>query len=123
MNGPPVRGWEAVEHADERVRERAMARQRKADRRRRRRSGSVWVLRILLPVLGAAAMLALLGSEGGDWPPAAGAAILLAPALVSAATARRDGPVAVVLWLLLTLAAEVALVFGVGLVALGLGPS
>jgi hypothetical protein len=128
MDGPPARGWEAVEHAEARVRERAMARQRAADRRRRRRSGTVWVLRILLPVLGAAAVLALLQARGdlGDLSAVAAvavpAAVLLIPALASALLARAEGLADAVLWLLVTLAAELALAFGVGLDLLGLGP-
>ncbi len=118
-----------MEHADARVRERAVARQRAEDRRRRRRSGTVWALRVLLPVLGAAAVLAALelaGGDLGDWTPGAAAAIpaaaVVLPALAVAALARRDGPVVALLWPLVTLAAEIALVFAVGLVGLGLGP-
>jgi hypothetical protein len=118
-----------VEHAETRVRERAVARQRAADRRRRRRTGTVWALRLLLPFLGAAAVLALFRREGGDlsgWSLAAAAAIpaaiLLVPALVSAALARREGAILAILWLLVTLAAEIVLVFGVGFLALDLGP-
>jgi hypothetical protein len=105
-----------------------MARQRAADRRRRRRSATVWVLRILLPVLGAAAALALLQVNGdlSDLSPAAAvavpAAVLLIPALASALLARVDGLADAVLWLLVTLAGELALAFGVGLDLLGLGP-
>jgi hypothetical protein len=90
----------------------------------------VWALRVLLPVLGAAAALAVLEGAGGDLgrlSPAAAvalpAAALLVPALACAVVARGDGPAEVVLWLLVALAAELALVFAVGLVALGLGPS
>jgi hypothetical protein len=129
MDGPSVRGWEAVEHAEARVRERAMARQRAADRRRRRRSGVVWALRALLPVLGAAALLALLQAEGdlAGLSPAAAVAVpvtlLLVPALICALLARAEGLADAVLWLLVTLAAELALAFGVGLDLLGLGPA
>jgi hypothetical protein len=119
-----------VEHAEARVRERAVARQRAADRRRRRRSGWVWVLRVLLPVAGAAAVLAVLQAAGGDLrklSPAEAIAVPVAalalPALACAWISRRDGRAEAVLWLLVTLAAEVALVFGAGLLALGLGPT
>jgi hypothetical protein len=129
MEGPPARGWEAVEHAEARVRERAVARQRSADRRRRRRSATAWILRILLPVLGAAAVLALLQHEGGDLrrlSPAAAVgiplALLVVPALISGRLARDHGRAEMVLWPLVTLAAELALVFGAGLALLGLGP-
>jgi hypothetical protein len=114
------RGWEAVEHAEERLATRAAARERAADRRRRRRGGATWVLRLLLPLAGAAGVLAAL--EGS--PP--GAALLVAiavvPALLSGALARRESALDALLWALVTLAAEIALVFAVGLVALGLGP-
>jgi hypothetical protein len=90
----------------------------------------VWVLRILLPFLGAAAVLAALeqaGGDLGDWSSAAAVAIpvaiLLVPAVVSGVLARRDGIPLAILWFLVTLAAELALVFCVGLVALGLGPA
>ena len=119
-----------MEHAGERVRERAVARQRAEDRRRRRRSLGVWTLRVLLPFVGAAAVLAaveLAGGDLGDWSPAAAVAvpvaILLVPALASGVLARRDGIPLAILWVLVTLAAELALVFCVGLVALGLGPA
>jgi hypothetical protein len=118
-----------VEHAEARVRERAVARQRAADRRRRRWSWTVWVLRLALPFLGAGAVTAAVERAGGDlgaWTPTAAvaipAALLAIPALVSALLARREGVVLAALWALVTLAAEVALVFGVAFVALGLGP-
>jgi hypothetical protein len=129
MDGPPARGWEAVEHAEARVRERAVARQRAADRRRRRRSGTAWALRVLLPVLGAAALVALLQAKGGlgALSPSAAVAVpaivLLVPALAAALLARREGLADAVLWLLVTLAAELALAFAVGLDLLGLGPA
>jgi hypothetical protein len=120
MADTPARGWEAVDHAEERLRARAQQREREADRRRRRRSGTTWALRVLLPLAGAAGVLAVL--EGSRRSATLLAAIALVPALVSAALARRDGPLDTLLWALVTLAAEVALVFAVGLVALGLGP-
>jgi hypothetical protein len=116
VSDPPARGWEAVDHAEERLRTRAAARQRAADRRRRRRSGTTWALRALVPVAGAAGVLALLDTL------ALAAVPFVAAALLSGALARRDGAIEVVLWVLVTLAAEIALVFAVGLVALGLGP-
>jgi hypothetical protein len=121
MDGPSTRGWEAVEGAETRVHERAMARQRAADRRQRRRSWTVWALRVLLPLLGAAAALLVL--EARDWSTVAAAAALIVPAAVSAWLARRESLPDAILWLLVTLAAELALVFGVGLVLLGLGPA
>jgi hypothetical protein len=130
VSDPRARGWEAVDFAEERLRQRALVRERAGERRRRRRGIAVWALRALLPLLGAAAVLAALERAGGDlrrWTlPAAVAALLgaaLLPALASAWLARREGAVEALLWALVTLAAEVALVFGVGLLALGLGPA
>jgi hypothetical protein len=125
-----TRGWEAVDFAEERLRQRAILRERTSERRRRRRGAAVWALRVLLPLLGAAAVVAVLERAGGDlrrWSLTAAVAALLAavllPALASAWLARRDSLAEAVLWALVTLAAEVALVFGVGLLALGLGPA
>ena len=109
-----------MEGAQARVHERAMARQRAADRRQRRRSWRVWTLRVLLPLLGAAAALVVL--EAREWPVAGLAAALLVPALVSGWLGLRDSLPEAILWLLVTFAAELALVFGVGLALLGLGP-
>jgi hypothetical protein len=130
VSGPSERGWEAVDHAEERLEQRAQARQRAEARRQRRRGGAAWILRIGLPLLGAAAVLATLESRGGDlsgWPAATAAAIvaleLALPAIVvGSVSARRDSWAEGVLWALVVVAAEVALVFGVGLLALGLGP-
>jgi hypothetical protein len=130
VSGPSERGWEAVDHAEQRLQERAAARQRTDVRRRRRRSGTAWILRIGLPLLGAAAVLATLQSGDGDlgrWPAATAAAIvgaeMLVPALIVGFTARHESWFEAVLWFLVALAAEVALVFGVGFAALGLGPA
>jgi cytochrome bd-type quinol oxidase subunit 2 len=129
VSGPNARGWEAVEHADERLRERAAARQRDGDRRRRRRGWMVWILRISLPILGAAAVLATLESRGGDlagWSATTAAALLAAelivPAVLAGLTARDEGWAIAVLWALVTVAATVVLTFGAGFEALGLGP-
>jgi hypothetical protein len=128
VSGPDARGWEAVEHADERLQERAAARQLAEARRRRRRRAVAWSLRIALPLAGAAAVLATLRAAGGDlhaWQAPTAAAVLAAevllPAVAAAATARRAALEAL-LWALVTLAAEVALIFGAGFEALGLGP-
>jgi hypothetical protein len=127
--GPPERGWEAVDHAEERLQQRAAARQRTDARRRRRRSGMAWIVRIGLPLLGAAAVLATLEAAGGDlrrWPASTAALILGAetagPAVAVGLTARRESAAEVVLWTLLALAAVVVLVFGVGIGLLGYGP-
>jgi hypothetical protein len=122
-------GWEAVDHAEARLRERATARQRVEDRRRRRRSSVAWILRIGLPLLGAAAVLATLQSRGGDlsgWTATTAAAVLgaaaLVPAVLTGITARHDGVPTAILWALIALAAEVVLVFGAGFGLLRLGP-
>jgi hypothetical protein len=130
VSSPSERGWEAVDHAEERLQERAEARQRAEARRRRRLSGATWILRIGLPLVGAAAVLFTLESGGGDlsdWSAGTAGAIvaaeLLVPALVlGAMAARRDSWPEAVLWTLVVLAAEVALVVGVGILLLGLGP-
>jgi putative Mn2+ efflux pump MntP len=129
VSGPPSRGWEAVDHAEDRLRERATARQRDGDLRRRRRRWTAWALRVLLPILGAAAVLAGLDAAGGDlrgWSATAAVAgpalALLLPAVAVGLTARRDGVVLIVLWTLVGLAAEFVLVFGAGFGLLGLGP-
>jgi hypothetical protein len=130
VSGPSERGWEAVDHAEQRLQERAAARQRTDVRRRRRRSGVAWFLRIGLPLLGAAAVLATLESGDGTldrWSPSVGAAIvaceLLLPAVAVGLTARHSSWFEAILWTAVALAAEVALVFGVGFGLLGLGPA
>jgi hypothetical protein len=123
VSGPPSRGWEAVDHAE------ATARQRDGDSRRRRRRWTAWALRVLLPILGAAAVLAAFDAAGGDlrgWSATAAVAgpalALIVPAVAVGLTARGEGVVVMVLWALVALAAEFALVFGAGFGLLGLGP-
>ena len=88
-----------------------------------------WILRIALPILGAAAVLATLESRGGDlagWTAATAAAVLTAelavPAVLAGLTARDEGWAVALLWVLVTLAAAIALTVGVGFLGLGLGP-
>jgi hypothetical protein len=61
-----------------------------------------------------------------DWAPwqavAALAAAVVVPALAAAWVARRDGAAEAILWALACVGVEVALVFGVAFLALGLGP-
>jgi len=128
VTDPSARGWEAVDHAEERLRERAAARQRADDRRRRRRRGLAWTLRIVMPLLGAAVVLAAFERGGGDlrdWSEGTAVAVLLAavvvPALIIAWTAR-PRVAEMVLWALVSAAAVVALVFGAGFALLELGP-
>ncbi len=119
--------WEAMEerlvaHSDER--RSALA------RRDRRRRLMPWLLApLVFPALGAAVVLALAESAGGDfgdWPAGRTVAVLAAaftvPAALSAWFARRQGVVEALAWAVVCVGAQVALVFGVGFLALGLGP-
>jgi hypothetical protein len=93
-------------------------------RRARRRRLLPWlVCPLVLPALGAAALLAVLQDElhGSGELVAAGAAVVV-PALLSWWLGRAHGRVDAILWALVTVAIELALVFGVGFVALDLGP-
>jgi formate-dependent nitrite reductase membrane component NrfD len=92
-----------------------------------RRGWLPWLLApLVLPALGAAAVMALTEAANlDDWAPwqaaaALGAAILV-PALLAAWVGRRGGVVEAVAWGLACVGVEVALVFGVGFLALGLG--
>ena len=120
--------WEATEerlaaHSDERRGQLA--------RRDRRRSVLPWLLApLLFPLVGAAAVLALVESEGGDfagWSTGQAAAALIAlfvvPAAASAWFSRRQGWGEAIAWTLVCLGVQLALVVGVGFVALGFGPS
>jgi hypothetical protein len=85
---------------------------------------------VVLALLGAAAVIVVVESAGGDlssWPLwqaiAVPAALFVVPAVVSAWVARRQGVAEAVLWALVCAAVQVALVFGVGFLALGYGPS
>lgn len=121
----------AVEDAEVRLESRSLERRREIERRDRRRRWLPWLLCPLpIPALGAAALVAVLRSAGGDlrdWPAAtAGLAVagcILVPAALSGWVGRRHGKLDAALWALVTAAVELALVFGVGFVALGLGPS
>jgi hypothetical protein len=87
-----------------------------------------WVLGpLVLPALGAVVVVALTEEANLDgwavWQAAAavGAAFLV-PALLAAWAGRRGGVVEAIAWGLACIGVEVALVFGVGFLALGLGP-
>ena len=120
----------AVEDAEVRLESRSQARREELERRDRRRRWTPWLVCLLpLPALGAGALLAILRSSGGDLRDLspAGAALafagcLLVPALLSGCVGRRHGRLDAVLWALVTLAVELALVFGLGFAALDLGP-
>jgi hypothetical protein len=84
---------------------------------------------VIFPALGAAALLAVIEREGGDfesWATAAAVAVVAAgfavPAALSAWFARRHGALEAVAWAVACVCVEAALVLGVGFLALGLGP-
>jgi hypothetical protein len=84
---------------------------------------------LLLAAAGAAIVVALLESSGGDFSAwetwqaiAAPAAAFLVPALLSAWIERGRGVVEAILWAIACVAVQFALVFGVGLLLLGYGP-
>jgi hypothetical protein len=84
---------------------------------------------LLLAAAGAAVVVALVESAGGDlgaWPTwqaiAVPAAAFVVPALLSAAVTWRYGWVQAVLWAVVCAAVQFALVFGVGFLTLGYGP-
>jgi hypothetical protein len=87
-----------------------------------------WLLApLVLPALGAVAIVALVESVDLDswevWQAVAAlAALVVVPALLSAWVARRHGVVEAIAWALACVGVETALVFGVGFLALGLGP-
>jgi hypothetical protein len=120
----------AVEDAEDRLESRSRQRREQLERRDRRRRLAPWLACLVpLPVLGAGALLAIVDASGGDLRDlSAGAAsavvagCLLIPALLSAWIGRRHGRVDAVLWGLVTLAIELALVFGLGFALLDLGP-
>ena len=116
--------------AQTRIAARNRERERQSERRARRERILLWLCApLLLPAAGAAAALAILDRAGGDlggWSSASvalvSAAVFLLPAALSAWLARRRGRVEPLGWAAITLLAEIALVFWVGLVALDLGP-
>jgi len=113
-----------------RIEARNRERERREAKRSRRESILLWLLAPLgLPAAGAAAGVAVLDSAGGDlagWSTASVILVALAvfgvPAALTAWLARRRGRIEPFAWAAMTLAAEVALLFWVGFVALGYGP-
>ena len=105
-----------------RIEARNRERERKAARRDRRERILLWLCApLLFPAAGATAAIAIL-----DARPSAGVPLFVAafavPAALTLWLARRRGRLEPVAWVLITLAAEVAFVFWVGLVELGYGP-
>jgi hypothetical protein len=119
--------WEATE---QRLVEHSAARRAQLERRDRRRRLLPWLLApVVLPALGAAVLLGVVEWQGGDlggWPTWRAVAVVAAsfavPAALSAWFARRLGLVEAVAWAVVCVCAQVAFVFGVGFLALGLGP-
>ena len=120
----------AVEDAEVRLEARSAERRGQLERRDRRRRLLPWLLCLVpIPAAGAAALLGVLQSAGGDlrdWPAGAAAAAVAAcvivPAVLSGWIGRRHGRLDAVLWGLWAAAAVVALTFGVGFLVLDLGP-
>ena len=120
----------AVEDAEVRLESRSRERQEKGARRDRRRRLAPWLICLVpLPALGAGLLLAIIDGSGGDLRElstastvAVIAGCLFVPALLSGWVGRRHGRVDAVLWALVTLAIELALVFGLGFAVLDLGP-
>jgi hypothetical protein len=120
----------AVEEAEGRLESRSAARREQIAKRNRRRALAPWLICLLpLPAAGAGVLLAIIDGQGGDLRELSTTAAvlvvagcLLVPALVSAWVGRRHGRLDAVLWGLVTLAVELALVFGLGFAVLDLGP-
>jgi hypothetical protein len=96
--------------------------------REARRGWLPWVLGpLVLPALGAVVVVALVeNADLGGWPVwqaglALGAAFVV-PALAAAWAGWRGGVIEGILWALVCVGVEVALVFGVAFLALGRGP-
>jgi hypothetical protein len=96
--------------------------------REARRGWVPWLLApLVLPALGAAAVVALVESADLDswavWQAATVlGALFVIPAGLAALVARRFGVAEAIAWALACVGVELALVFGVGFLALGLGP-
>jgi hypothetical protein len=120
----------AVEDAEVRLESRSAARREQLAKRDRRRALAPWLICLLpLPAAGAGVLLAIIDGQGGDLRELSTstavllvAGCLLLPALASAWVGRRHGRLDAVLWGLVTLAIELALVFGLGFALLDLGP-
>ena len=119
-----------VEEAEGRLESRSRERRAQLEKRNRRRRWAPWLICLLpLPAAGAGVLLAIIDGQGGDLRELSTAAAvgvvagcLLVPALASAWVGRRHGRLDAVLWGLVTLAVELALVFGLGFAVLDLGP-
>ncbi len=105
-----------------RIEARNRERDRKAAKRDRREQILLWLCApLLLPAAGAAAATAVVEAKPSPEVPLFLAAFAI-PVVLTIWLARRRGWFERVVWPLVTLAAEVALLFWVGFVALGYGP-
>jgi hypothetical protein len=97
-------------------------------REARRRGWLPWLLGpIVLPAVGAVVVVALVeGASLDTWEVWQSAAALIAafvvPAFFAAWAGLRGGVVEAILWAFACIGVQVALVFGVGFLALGFGP-
>jgi hypothetical protein len=122
--------WEAIERAEQRLEAHSAERRTAIHRRDRRRRLLPWILApFVLPAIGAATLLAIIEDQGGDlgsWPTgrviAVVAACFAVPAVLAAWSARRQGIAETLLWTVVCVGAQLAMVVGVGFLALGLGP-
>lgn len=113
-----------------RIAARTRDRERKATRRGRVAGFFLWLLApLVLPAAGAAIFVKVLEDAGGSlahWSTPAAAGFALAafgiPVALSVLLARRRGRLERLAWALITLFAQLALIFWVGFVALGYGP-
>jgi hypothetical protein len=122
--------WDAIERAEERLVAHSAKRRRQLARRERRRRLMPWLLApLVLPAAGAAVLLVVIegaGGDFGDWPLWRAVAVVAAgfalPAALAAWFARRQGALEAAAWAFVCACVQVALVLGVGFLALGLGP-
>ena len=105
-----------------RIESRNRERERRVARRSRRESILVWLCApLLFPAAGAAAATAVIEARPSAEVPLFVAALLV-PMVLTLSLARRRGWFERIAWPLITLAAELALMFWVGLVWLEYGP-
>ena len=125
------RDLDAAEAAELRLEARSRERREELARRARRRRLRLWILApLVLPALGAAALVAALEREGGDfggWPAWRVALVLAGRVPRPGASSRRGWRGAAACWRRIAWASpasciEVVLVFGVGFLLLDYGP-
>lgn len=125
MNPLRMADWE---EAEARLDSRSAQRRESLARRDRRRRIVPWLLCLVpLPAAGAAALVWVLReADEKAWPSGraalAATACVLVPALLAGWIGRRHGRVDAILWALVCAAIALALAFGVGFLALDLGP-